>query len=386
MEKWIIFGGNDWFRPNIYSTRHIMYQFKKNGYKVLWINPIPFKSPAKNSANRKSQFKKIFDKLKTHLKIFTRPEPGLFVYVPIYLPLFNNTGDRINSVLIRFQTWLLTTLLNIKIRETILWLTGSFTLAPILSKPFLKTIYQAADLISDFETTDGNLTKRLKEKEAALGKNVDYLFASSPNIKEKLNKLTDREITLLTHGVNFTHFNTLQTIHPKIAEIKKAGLPVAGYFGTLFDRNTMDVYETIAANGFSVVIAGKVLGDFSSIEKNQNIHFLGPVKYEELPSVAQSFDVCLLNRVMTDWVNNSYPIKILEYLAMGKPIVSCPIPVVKDFFGPLVYFAEQPHEYLEKAKLAINEDNHDLYKRRIEAASTQTWESKFEIIKSTLEI
>jgi glycosyltransferase involved in cell wall biosynthesis len=385
MKKWIIFSGTDWFRPSVTSTRQIMMQFKLKGYYTLWVNPIAFKSPAVNSENRKSMRKKILNKLQTHLKFIRKADQGVYVLVPFYIPLFSATGDKINDMLIRLQIAVITFFLGIRIRETILWISGSFTLSPVLHKPFYRKIYQAADLISDFRTSNQALLKELRRKEHYLGTHVDLLFASSPNIRTKLEQLTGRQVSLLTHGVNFTHFNTAVEVNPFMLKVKASGLPVAGYFGTLSDANDKEVFRILAERGFSVVIIGKVLGDYSSLENLDNIYFTGPVDFKELPSYSRAFDVCLLNWIMADWIYNSYPVKTLEYLAMGKPIVSCPIPVVKELFGSLVYFADTPEEYLEKALLALKENSRELSEARVSAAAEHTWESKFKTIESAIQ-
>lgn len=377
MNKWIICNGPDWFRPSVTSTRQIIYQFRANGYNVLWVNPIAFKSPAVNSDNKKSIHKKVVNKLKTHLKFFRKVENGFYVLVPFYIPLFNHFWDKINASFIRFQLKVASSLLDFKMKDAILWISGSFTLSPLLKKTFRTKVYQAADLISDFRTTNQSLLNELKKKELFLSQNVDYLFASSPNIQSKLEKLSGREVHLLTHGVDFDHFSNKHTLHPSISKIRDKNKPIAGYFGTLSDANDKEVFRKLAQNGFSVVIIGKILGDYSSLKNQENIYFTGPVAYTELPSFAQGFDVCLLNWIMADWIKNSFPIKTLEYLAMGKPIVSCRIPVVEQMFGELVYFAETPDEFLTQCRLAVENISPGLAQMRVKIASQQTWEQKY---------
>ncbi len=377
MNKWIICNGPDWFRPSVTSTRQIIYQFRKNGYNVLWVNPIAFKSPAVNSDNKKSIHKKVVNKLKTHLKFFKKVEKGFYVLVPFYIPFFSAFWDKVNASFIRFQIKIVSSLLDFKLKDAILWISGSFTLSPLLKKTFLTKVYQAADLISDFRTNNQLLLANLKKKELFLSQNVDYLFASSPNIQSKLEKLSGREVHLLTHGVDFVHFTKRLPIHPTISSIRDKGKPVAGYFGTLSDANDKEVFKKLAQNGFSVVIIGKVLGDYSSLINHENIYFTGPVAYNELPKYAQGFDVCLLNWIMADWIKNSFPIKTLEYLAMGKPVVSCLIPVVEQMFSELVYFAETPDEFLAQSRLALENDSPALAQMRVKMASQQTWEQKY---------
>lgn len=384
MRKWIICTGPDWFRPSVTSTRQIILNFLKEGYSVLWVNPIAFKSPAINSESKSSMKKKVFNKIKTHLKIFKHPNKNTFVLVPFYIPIFNSKYDAINASLIKFQVKVASTLLGIKWGDTILWISGNFTLSPLLKYHFKKKIYQAADLISDFRTNDTSLLENLKNKEIHLSRNVDVLFASSPNIKQKLEELSGSEVRLLTHGVNLQHFTQKRELNPFMQTIRKRGLPVAGYFGTLSDANDKDVFLKLADNGFSVVIIGKVLGDYSMLEGKKNIYFAGPVDFNELPSYAQGFDVCLLNWIMADWIKNSFPVKTLEYLAMGKPVISCKIPVVEELFGHLVYFAETPDEFLAQAKKSLTENSKSTEDSRISEAAKHTWDQKFQVIKSII--
>ena len=269
-------------------------------------------------------------------------------------------------------------------KDAILWISGSFTLSPLLRRSFLTKVYQAADLISDFRTTNQSLRADLKKKEIFLSQNVDHLFASSPNIQSKLENLSGRKVNLLTHGVDFKHFSEKHTLHPSIAKIRDKNKPIAGYFGTLSDANDKEVFRKLAQNGFSVVIIGKVLGDYSSLKHQENIFFTGPVAYNELPSYAQGFDVCLLNWIMADWIKNSFPVKTLEYLAMGKPVVSCQIPVVEQMFGELVYFAETPDDFLVQSILALKNDSPELQSKRVNIAAQQTWNQKYQNISRIL--
>lgn len=384
MSSWIICTGPDWFRPSVTSTRQIILHFHKDGYKILWVNPIAFKSPSVNSVNRNSLIKKILDKLQTHLKFFKRVDKSFYILIPFYVPIFNSFWDDVNTKLIRIQVIIVSRLLNITWNDTILWISGSFTLSPLLKYNFKVKVYQASDLISDYRTNDTGLLKILREKESFLTRNVNFIFASSPNIKNKLEKLSDRTVHLLTHGVDFMHFTKQQSLNRIINVIRSKGLPIVGYYGTLSDANDKQVFSILAENGFSVVLIGKELGDYSSLKNKDNVYFTGPIDYKILPSFAQGFDICLLNWVMADWIKNSYPLKALEYLAMGKPVISCKIPVIEQLFGDLVYFADTPEDFLLYAKKSLVENNESIRNTRIEAVSKYTWERKFKYIKSII--
>jgi glycosyltransferase involved in cell wall biosynthesis len=109
---------------------------------------------------------------------------------------------------------------------------------------------------------------------------------------------------------------------------------------------------------------------------------LGPVNFRDLPTYAQGFDICLLNWIMADWIKNSFPVKSLEYLAMGKPIISCNIPILEEMFDSLIYFANTPEEFLSQSRRALEEDSELFIHSRMEAASRNTWDKKYRYINS----
>ena len=61
------------------------------------------------------------------------------------------------------------------------------------------------------------------------------------------------------------------------------------------------------------------------------MHFLGGKPSKSLGAYPQHFDVCLMPYVIDDYTRYVYPLKMHEYLAGGRPVVSSPIRSVEDF-------------------------------------------------------
>jgi len=386
MTKWIIVSGPDWYRPSVSSTEQMVRQFKKNGYSVLWINPIAFKSPFINSSNRSSVFVKIKDKLWTHLHWLRRNSQKLWVLVPLYLPLFSNSADRLNRWIVGIQIKLCCIMFNIKIRESVFWISGSFTAETLLDWPFYRKVYEAADLISGFRNASQELKKKLEIREQNLCHKADTVFAASERIAEKLIELCGKKVKVkvLHHGVDFPHFAAELDPPDVMKQIKALGKPIAGYFGSLTDANDKEVFLSLAKNGFTVVIIGKVLGDYTALQEHENIHMLGPIPYSLLPMYAQAFDVGLLNWRMHEWIYNCFPIKALEYLALGLPVVSCKIPVLMKHFGDVISFVETPAEFVEEAKRLVAENTVESIRKRQQVVRNWSWENRFEYVRNVL--
>ena len=68
--------------------------------------------------------------------------------------------------------------------------------------------------------------------------------------------------------------------------------------------------------------------DVSPIEALPNVTLTGMAEVSELPGYVRAFDVCMIPYLIDDFVRGIYPLKLHEYLAAGKPVVTTPIPAV----------------------------------------------------------
>jgi glycosyltransferase involved in cell wall biosynthesis len=119
-----------------------------------------------------------------------------------------------------------------------------------------------------------------------------------------------------------------------------------------------------------------VIGDYYYYQ-HENIYYLGPIDYEELPKYGNCFDVCIMAWKAAEWINNSNPCKTLEYLALGKPIVANSIPELVKNYSEFIYFADNPADFVKCAKRAVDEDNQTLQQRRKKIAALNDWDYKY---------
>ena len=354
---------------------------------MLWINPIAYRSPFLTSSSRKSAWKKIFDKIKTHWKIIRRVKAGYWVWVPFYLPAFNSFFSIINRILFRVQFLMIRVLLIIPTGRSLLWSAPTPTSTYLPMSKFRTVVYEAHDLMSDFRTYSESLSSKLKEIEKEICAESDLILAPTERILKKLEKIAPgSDVLLFPHGVDYNHFSDGEVLSNGIRKIREKGLPVAGYFGSLSDANDKGVFKILAENGFSVVLIGKVIGDYSDLEQLPNVHIIGPVDYSELPGWAQGFDVGLLNWRMHEWIKNCFPVKSLEYLAAGIPVVSCPIPVLQNNYSKVIRFASTPEEFLRECIEAIGSDSEQQIRLRQKAVQNETWESRYLKVKEYLNV
>src|SRR5207245_10198317 len=69
-----------------------------------------------------------------------------------------------------------------------------------------------------------------------------------------------------------------------------------------------------------------------------NIHWLGPLRPDEARGIIADCDVALNPCVLNEWTEDALPVKIFDYLAEAKPIVSTPMRELR-IFGNLLELA-----------------------------------------------
>src|SRR6186713_399348 len=179
-------------------------------------------------------------------------------------------------------------------------------------------------------------------------------------------------------GCNFDLFNTDKEF-PKPEELAGLRSPVIGYVGAI-DSERLDekILETIARErpDWSIVLVGPEDDFFraSSLHRLPNIYFTGRKPLQSLPAFVAHFDVCINPQFDNQITKGNYPLKIDEYLAIGKPVVATRTRTMK-LFEDYTYLADSPGQYVSLIQQALKEDNAAQQARRITFARSHTWEN-----------
>lgn len=172
-------------------------------------------------------------------------------------------------------------------------------------------------------------------------------------------------------------------------DLKNISHPIIGYIGAISSlRIDPAVIKEIAQARpqFQIVLVGPEDEYFSKSELHSlsNVHFLGKKPIPELPSYSAFFDVCINPQLVNSITMGNYPLKVDEYLAMGKAVVATRTDAL-GIFGDNVYIADKPADYPALLDKALSEDNPALREKRIAMAHTHTWENSVGAIYSAIE-
>ena len=228
------------------------------------------------------------------------------------------------------------------------------------------------------------------KREQAIFKQIDLVFVVSEILRSRVERMHHR-VYVVPNGVDARHFGQVADPTMEVAPVM-VGVPhpIVGYLGNITPRIDFGLIKHLAASypEWAVVLVGRMSQAGFSIPKSlaslPNVHYLGSISYETLPSYLKAFDVCIIPYVTDDPVNISCsPLKLYEYLAIGKPIVSTDLPAVRPFKG-LVRIAENVAEFGHQVKAALEERDEDLLQRRLTAARENSWEQRAESILEIL--
>lgn len=191
------------------------------------------------------------------------------------------------------------------------------------------------------------------------------------------------------NGVDLDLFNnnTSWEFPERFREIPR---PIIGYVGAILSsRLDIDLITQTARDrpDWSVVMIGGEDEDFaqSALHSLPNVYFLGKIHKEEIPPYMKHFDVCTNPQIVNEITIGNFPLKIIEYLALGRPVVAITTNTMREVFSESCYLADNQPEYVKKIEQALREDNPEIQEKRVQFAATFSWENICNNVLSIIE-
>jgi len=383
----IIVGQQAWDTEIGSNCKNIAVEMAKH-HRVLYVN-----SPLKRKALLK---KEKDDSTKKRISIIQNKETNIFEVEPNLYTLYPDTilesvnflpdnfiFDVINKINNkRFAKAIQKAIKALDFKDFVLFndndIYDSFYLKDYL-KPKI-SIYYSRDFMlgTDFWRRHGNRLEPL------LISKSDLAVANSVYLANYCKQYNEKAF-YVGQGCDFELFTNPDLLyHPKDIPSQK---PIIGYVGNLSSlRLDLDIIEHIATSKpeWNIVLVGPMDHDFqqSKLHHIPNVFFLGQKAIKELPGYINSFDVCINPQKLNKVTIGNYPRKIDEYLALGKPVVATQTEAMETFSN-YVYLAQDKTEYIQYINQALNENDINIKKQRINFALSHTWEnSVIEIYKA----
>jgi glycosyltransferase involved in cell wall biosynthesis len=384
-----------WQLPQETATR-----LAKAGNRVLYIENTGVRTPKLHDAGR------VAARLKNGLaSLFSESAlevlPNLFVLSPIVLPPFGSPARRLFN-----RRLLLPKIKRIAqrmgLRDPLLWTylptDTAVDLINMLRTGRSAVIYYCG---ADFSQLTPSADE-IRRSEQTLLKLSDVVFTYCPQLIEHCEKW-NANVHNVPAGVDLDLFRIVeangkeQAAEPDSAQQKINNLlsslprPVIGYVGGMhkFVDYGLLIKLARARPRWAWVFVGTIQEELAGLGELPNVYALGQQPHQHLAHYIHQFDVCLIPYLNDLSTATTLPLKLNEYLSVGKPVVSTSLPVICAFNRQHQVLTTAPNQSdsfllaIEQA-LASPKDERTIARRR-EVAALGDWQSCLNGMSETIE-
>ncbi|MEZ5404558.1 MAG: glycosyltransferase [Bryobacteraceae bacterium] len=366
----IVYFGNDWFGENRTSSHHVARRLGRR-LPLLYVSAPGLRAPKATGRD----VKKLFRKLGQTLDLPTEIGPHMWHMTMPQVPFRRLPGmDAFNtasgSFLIRRA------IAHLGFRDVL-----AFVLVPHAGPAAAAIgarllVYYCTD---DYAALPGVDKERVTRLDEDLTRRADQVFVTSPKLIESKIPLNPNSV-FAPHGVDVELFSKASDPAfepaPATAALRH---PVIGFFGVIGAWIDVPLLNFLAASrpDWTFLFVGMASTDLAGLDRLPNVVMPGPQPYEDLPRWAQAFDVAIIPYILNQQVLMANPLKLREYLATGKPVVSVSTPEI-DRFAHCIRLAHNRDEFLAQIEAALEEGAAPRRAERQQAVASMSWDARAE--------
>ena len=370
----ICLGGEDWWYHN---RGHFDFQIMRRLAKtwpVLFVNSLGVRMPG--LGDKKLFAERMTRKLKSLSRGAVHVENKFWVVSPAVLP--GETGARLTNWALSPQ--IRAAAARAGIRNPVLWVhcpAGASMMSEISSAAI---VMQRTDRFEAFPEGDPAVLSR---QIAAMKQAADLTVYAAPHLANEERAHVRRQV-LVTHGVDFEMFaNAGGASGHEPGDLLGVRRPRAGFIGGIdahtFDPQLfLDTAEKLPGVEF-VMIGGCSLPEgWCTLP---NVRFLGRKPYDEIAHYMAAMDVLIMPWNGSDWIKACNPVKLKEYLAAGRPVVTTDF-MALDGYRDLVRTARGPQEFASQIQNALD-TSYDAGAARARVKA-ESWDAKASLVAQSI--
>lgn len=300
----------------------------------------------------------------------------------------------INTAIFQAFLMVVTTIVSfLRGSSRILWMVSSqLDTKPWIFAGFYK-VYDCVDYISSTRVERDHVLKR---KEAGIMRQADIVCTNSTTLY-RMKKQHHRNVHLVPAGFTEPRLGDSDSDVPD--NLNGIPRPIVGYIGALNMRLDFDFISSVADQlpQVSFVFIGPVDGQYDgfhqeglisaldSLRKRKNIHILPQIPKHLIGEYLSRFSVGYIPYdIRQEYVRNAFPMKTLEYLYAGVPVIATGITELKNFY-PYVLTVPHATGAITAIRKIIGTPVTDQYKKKARRlAQHHTWSGKFDSIRSAI--
>lgn len=373
-----LYFGNHWFAENRTSSHQIARELAKR-YTVHYFQCPGLRAPGGSGRDLKKVIAKIWGFLRGAQKV---PE-GLKVRTLLQLPfhrfrLIRQLNRFLLKATVRWVMW------REGIDRPITWFHIPHLPQLVGELNESLSVYYCIDDYAAFPGVNAEAVRAMDEETT---RRADVVFIASDTLLDS-KKALNPNTHVSPHGVEISHFARAQEDRLAVpADVAHLPRPVIGFFGLIERFIDLDLIDYLAEQRpqWTFLLIGRVAVPENEIPRRPNLHLIGKRPYDELPAYGKLFDAALIPYRSGAWSFHANPIKLREYLAMGKPIVSVDTPQIRKF-SDLVDIASTREEFLAALdRIVARPPSAEDIQRRMNRVRASSWDQRVKEVVETLE-
>lgn len=362
----ICFGGEDWWYHNRGHYDMQMMREASREMPVLYINSLGMRTPRPGEG--RMFFKRVLRKLRSLRRGFTQVRDNFAVVSPFAIP--GSMGMRISKRLLPGQ--IRRAARRAGIRRPLIWVACPPGAEVVEQLDPVGLVYQRTDRFEDYTNVD---RARIIAYDHWLKESAGLTLFCSRLLYDNEHE-SCAQSAYIDHGADVERFEAAGREGAEPPDVAPIARPRAGFVGGI-DASTFDPPLFVeVANSLPdiqfVLVGGCTLPE--GWADLPNVHLLGQRSYDEVASYMASCDVLLMPWNRSEWIQACNPIKLKEYLAIGRPIVSTSFPELSRYEG-LVRVADGAEAFAQSIRDALAEPFDPAPGRR--RVHSHTWDAKF---------
>ena len=367
MNDILYFGMDDWYAVHK-RPRHLATNLAAT-HRVFYVNPCYYSAPGfvRDTVRGRRLRKMVWGVEEVSPSLFVLSFPPLFPKGALY-PVFGRLNYYLLLPFIRH------TLRQFNVDKFILWLStpSDQFLTGKLNEEL--AVYDCMDRHGYFY--EGYVRQLVEKEERAMLGRVDVVTVSSAQLQEYCCQY-HTDVHIVRNGVELADFHEGRESADPLPEITGS---VIGYIGYVAPWIDLDLLASICHSfpNATLVLVGPVIVDVSALKRFPNAKILGERPYQEMAGYISQFDVCLIPFRINELTRAVNPIKLYEYFAMGKSVVTTALPELESYHD-VVHVAHSELEFIEGVAAALSEAQNPIpervqYRQRI--AQENSWQRR----------
>jgi teichuronic acid biosynthesis glycosyltransferase TuaH len=233
-----------------------------------------------------------------------------------------------------------------------------------------------------------HISKHGERMENAAVKMADVTLTTSVELKRLKGKVSPN----VFHLPNAADVNLFKTSHedlPRPAEFEQINKPVVIYTGHIDLRLDYELLLHVIESSpeYVFLFVGPVSigeNDLNALKQFSNVVFAGRKDIKELPAYLKYSSCAIIPFKCNDLMKSIYPLKVNEYLAAGKPVVSTPFSDDIGQFSKVVTLTQDALEFAMAIKQSVISDSSEKVEERLNFVESNTWESRVALFWETV--